>query len=56
MLGLFDFFQVLLMMKMIGINRVIHKRDSTLDEGSKIENKLVIIFMKRFFLTRALLV
>ncbi len=50
-----DFFQLLLITKIIGTNRVIHRRESVLDEGSKIENKLVIIFTRRFFLIKVLL-
>jgi len=55
MWGVADFFQLLLITKTIGTNRVAHRRENVLDEGSKIENKLVIIFTRRFFLIKVLL-
>ncbi len=54
--GVFDFFQLLLIINKIGISNVVHRRESVPEDGSKIENRLVIIFMKCFFLTWVLFV
>jgi hypothetical protein len=56
MLEVFDFFQLLLITKTIGISRTVHGRENVPDDGSKIENRLVIIFTIRFFLGGALFV
>jgi hypothetical protein len=44
-LGVDDFFHTVLKINPIGINTVIHARDNVLEDGSKIENRLVIIFI-----------
>ncbi len=40
-----DFFHVVLRINNIGISTMIHARDRVLEDGSKIENRLVIIFI-----------
>ncbi len=40
-----DFFHTVLRMNKVGINTIIHAKDKVLDDGSKIENRLVIIFI-----------
>jgi hypothetical protein len=38
-----DFFQAVLKMNTVGISTMSHAMDKVLEEGSKIENRLVII-------------
>lgn len=54
--GVLDFFQFLFIRNTIGTSKVIHRRENVLDDGSKIENKLVIIFTRCFFLIVVLFV
>jgi len=44
-MGVDDFFQAVLKMSAIGISTMSHTMDRVLDEGSKMENRLVIIFI-----------
>jgi hypothetical protein len=40
-----DFFHTVLKMNMVGISTISHAKDMVLEDGSKIENRLVIIFI-----------
>jgi hypothetical protein len=44
-LGVDDFFHTVLKINTIGTSTVTHARDIALEDGSKIENRLVIIFI-----------
>jgi hypothetical protein len=43
--GVDDFFHIVLKMNAVGISTMIHANDKVLEDGSKIENRLVIIFI-----------
>jgi hypothetical protein len=49
-----DFFHRDVVINAIGVSTIIHAREATLEEGSKIENRFVIIFILFFFFSCSL--